>query len=193
MLARLAVVAASLGTAALLTAAIQQKPTPAPTPEKPPAAPTFASAHTFLDEAGRPVTLEQLADGKPLAVIVMKGTHCRACRAELRRLEERAAELARLDVRVVAVSADPPQAHAEMKENLDVRFVTLTDPDGRALKSIEMWMAGPDMPLPGVLFLDRCGDLAGVYRGRRPGRAQTKHILGGLEELAGRATCGRAA
>jgi hypothetical protein len=39
-------------------------------------------------------------------------------------------------------------------------------------------------PLPGVLFLDACGDVAGAIPGRQPGADQTRTIVETLERLA---------
>ena len=64
-------------------AAAQVDPAPAPEPVGP----------TALAYDGSELRLSQIAPGKPVAIVVMKGTWCGVCTSQLQRLHKRRAEL----------------------------------------------------------------------------------------------------
>jgi peroxiredoxin len=149
----------------------------------------FPASHPLLLPDGTPTTLAAQAGGKPLAVVVIKGTHCRVCLDELLRLARRADELAATGGKLVALSADAPAAHAKTIADLHLPFPILTDPDGVALKKLGFWMPRSDQPLPGVWWLDPCGKIVQRYEGRWPGRTQTEMILDGLRRTPRSRVC----
>lgn len=145
---------------------------------------SFAAEAQLLDERGRMVTLADIALGRPLAVVVIKGTYCKACTAELVRLEENARVIESLGGVVVVVSTDDPARHRTFKEDQRLSMPLLTDESGEVLRPLGFYSYANTEPTPGVFFVDRCGDVVGRFFGRRPGAPQTRFILDGLMDLA---------
>lgn len=153
----------------------------------------FPMNERLLTPGGQPTSLAEQAGGEALAVVVIKGTHCRVCLDELVRLKKRADDIAATGGRLVALSADAPEEHAAVIERLDLPFPILTDEGGAVAKTLGFWMKRRGQPLPGVWWLDRCGNVARRYEGRWPGREQTEMILDGLRKVTKRRVCGTAA
>lgn len=84
----------------------------------------------LIDEAGRPVSLASFR-GNPLVLIFYRGAFCAYCRKELVRLSEQAPPFMAHGVRIVAISADPPDVAHELKSTLGIAFRLLTDEDQR--------------------------------------------------------------
>lgn len=121
----------------------------------------------------------------PLAVVVIKHLGCPVCTAELGRLAAQWNAVRRAQGTVVALSHAPaPQNRAFMQAH-SLPFPVLR---ARApvFKALDFWLPQRGYPHPGVLFFDRCGQLAGRWRGRRPGEVQTPVILEALQRLAAR-------
>jgi len=81
----------------------------------------------LADELGRPVALASLR-GSPLVLVFFRGALCVACRAEVAKFAERAPPFIAEGVRVVGISADPPEVSAEWKRTERIPFPLLSDP-----------------------------------------------------------------
>lgn len=124
---------------------------------------------------GAPVALAEIAPGKRVAIVVMKGTWCRACTSQLGRLQARAAQLAALDAVVVGLTDATPDDNARTAATLGLELPILSDVDGDALRMFGL--DGLGHPVPGVVFLDRDGRVTDVVPGRHPGQPQEDWIV----------------
>ena len=116
--------------------------------------------------------------GQPVAVVVAKGTWCPVCVDELRRLGHVPTGA------VVGLFAEPEAKVEAAGASLPVPVVA--DPDHAWVERHGFTRPGLSHPLPGVLFLDRCGAPAGRLDGRSPGRSQASRIAAVLQALAER-------
>ncbi len=138
-------------------------------------------AQGFVDAEGRAVKLTTYTRAGPAAVVVMKGTWCGVCVAQLRRLEAQRSALKAIGAEVVGLHSEPPAASRKLK-GLSLPILSARSPGW--LRTQNLWLERLGFPMPGIVFLDRCGQISEVVRGRRPGQDQTKLILRTLERLA---------
>lgn len=124
--------------------------------------------------AGRSIALADIAPGKRVAIVVMKGTWCSVCTSQLTRLQERAAEIPDTAV-VVALNADDVATNNEAAASLDLTMQILSDRDRDAIRAFGL--DGPSHPIPGVVFLDEHGKVVDIVKGRYPGRPQEDWII----------------
>ncbi len=125
--------------------------------------------------SGESIDLADVAPGKPVAIVVMKGTWCGVCRGQLVRLEERIAEVEAAGAVVVGMTDQPPAVNLAAAERMGISIPILSDADGDAILSFGL--EGPNHPVPGVVFVDRDGKVADVVRGRYPGQPQEDWIV----------------
>jgi peroxiredoxin len=90
---------------------------------------------TLPDEAGRPV---HLRGDRPLLLVWFRGSWCPYCRRQLAELAAEVRRHPRADVRLVAVSPDPPEPLHRLAEELRVPFPLLSDPDQRLMNRCEL-------------------------------------------------------
>jgi len=132
---------------------------------------------------GRSQVLPRLGQGRSMAVIITKGSWCDVCTGQLKKLSTRLPEIERLGARVVALSNQPADHNAAFLSEAGLAIEVLGAED-RLFKGIGFWMRGHETPAPGVIFLDRCGEVVGVLQGRQPGVDQDKVVLETLEKIA---------
>lgn len=129
----------------------------------------------FFDTSGTPKTLWSVSKGRPLVVVVTKGYWCPACMAQLAILES--TKIRKLGAVVVGLNQDHPQLNQEVKEQLEIDFSILSDPEGKWLRQRKLWDEEREHPIPALLFFDHCGDLVYERKGRTPGEPDDELIF----------------
>jgi len=147
------------------------------------AAPAQAEQSATLDD------LRRMAEGRPLAVVVIKGYWCQACVQQLQALSKRLDEVRAVGGAVVALSNEDQGTNAAFKRKLGFDFPVLGDPGGRLLERLGMWMPEMGHPLPGFVFLEPCRPHVIRRPGRIPGRLLTDAVIRTLQQLATRSEC----
>jgi hypothetical protein len=72
-----------------------------------------------------------------------------------------------------------------------LKFPVLGEPSAALLERLGFWWPEMGHPMPGLIFLDRCGDVNRRVFGRRPGSSQDDIVIDILRELAKQpAACG---
>jgi peroxiredoxin len=130
----------------------------------------------LLNDRGEPVALSDIAPGRNVAIVVMKGTWCPVCRAEVDRLVARAHEVWGAGGFVAVLTDHAPDRNAAYAEHTAL-WPVLSDHDHDVLSEWGLYRDGMDHPIPGVVFLDRDGQVTRVLRGRYPGREQDDMII----------------
>lgn len=85
----------------------------------------------LVGESSDEVTLRSEIEGHPSVVVLFRGAWCPYCRNELGRLAEELAKQPTSDVRVIGISADPPEAHADLQRELSLPFPLFSDREDR--------------------------------------------------------------
>jgi peroxiredoxin len=148
----------------------------------------------LLAPNGSQMSIAQFAQGKPVAVIVMKGTWCFACTDEIKRLDALRAHWQELGVKILALNTQSAHNNRTFQHQAQSSIPIFSDPKGELLNNIGFYLANRDHPLPGALFFDGCGERKHTIKGRRPGRSQDQIILVTLREIkAEQKTCGQVA
>jgi thiol-disulfide isomerase/thioredoxin len=134
-------------------AALAVASTPRPAPEV-----------TFLDPAGKPVTL---ADFKGKTVLVnLWATWCAPCRHEMPALDKLQAEAGGPDFEVVAVNIDTrnlERPKAWLEENGVTRLAYYADPQAKILQTLQR--TGHVVGLPTTILVDAAGCELGTLKG----------------------------
>ena len=144
-----------------------------------------AAGATLTRWDGAKVEPLDLAEGRPTVLVVIKGHWCPTCRAQL---VSSALDLSRVQQvgQLHGISDEPWTTHREVRAALDLGYDMYSDPDGRWLRSVGMYPAGARHPSPGLVFLDGCGEVALIHKGRRPAQLQDDLIYQTLKALAAR-------
>lgn len=138
----------------------------------------------LVTPAGLKIALSDIAPGRPVVVVVMKATWCPVCIGQLARLSERLGDLDALDAAIVGLSGEDAETNRKLMDTTGLRFDVLGEPERSVLLELGFGAPGREYLMPGLLFLDRCGDIAARYTGRRPGSEQASLILQTLERLS---------
>jgi peroxiredoxin len=138
---------------------------------------------------GTTTSLKGLAVGRPTAVVVIKGEWCTVCTDQLRSLSNRIRRIRKGGGEVVGLSTEDPGTNRMLMKRLGLSFEILSDPNGRTLEALGLYLPKLGHPMPGLLFLDRCGDVVLKRPGRRPGRSQDALVEKTLRRLATATTC----
>lgn len=133
---------------------------------------------------GDRVTLDELAPGRPVALVVMKGTWCPVCQKQLKRLSHRMPDIQAADAAVFGLSTSDAETNRRLQNRLELGFPILGDADKSLHRGLEMWVERRGHAMPGVIYLDEEGNIAKVHRGRYPGQNQTDCILDTLDRIA---------
>lgn len=152
----------------------------------------FVGRPSFVDAAGKKVSLREAGAGRPLAVVVIKGEWCPACRTQLEAVSAKLGDIRAAGGGVVGLSTEDSGTNRKLARELNLGFEVLGEPEAKLLKQLGFWLPADGHPLPGVLFLDACGDVAGAIPGRAPGVDQSRTIVETLQRLArAPAKCGK--
>jgi peroxiredoxin len=122
---------------------------------------------TLSDETGNRVRLRELHD-RPLLVVWYRGSWCPFCRRQLVDLADELSRFAPSDLRVVAVSADPPEPIQKMKRELQLPFSLLSDPEKRLVNRCELAHCVAIVDTSGMI---RWGVVSGNWEKDLPARA----------------------
>ncbi len=145
----------------------------------------------FLAPDGTKVALSDYAAGRPLAVVVVKGHWCKACTDQLQSLSKRLKDLRAAGGDVIALSTEDAGTNRMIMRKHGLHFPVLGEPSAALLERLGFWWPEMGHPLPGLIFLDRCGDVSRRVFGRRPGWSQDDLVIDILRELAKQpAACG---
>jgi len=145
----------------------------------------------FVLPNGARTSLSEAGNGAPLAVVVIKGHWCPVCTDQLESLSQRVREIQRTGGAVVGLSTEDAGTNQMLMDRHELNFPILAEPSARLLEQLGFWLPKMGHPMPGLIFLDHCGDFAGSHRGRRPGTSQDALVLKTLRELAERRySCG---
>ena len=145
----------------------------------------------FLAPDGTKVALADYAAGRPLAVVVIKGHWCPACTAQLRTLSKRLDEVRATGGDVIGLSTEDAGTNKMIMLKHGLRMPVLGEPSAALLERLGFWWPQMGHPTPGLVFLDRCGDVVKRVFGRRPGWSQDDIVLDVLRQLAEQPTaCG---
>jgi peroxiredoxin len=128
-------------------------------------------------ENGGQMEIDELAPGKPKAVVVMKGAWCTVCRKQLSAVSEHIREIWRADAAVFGLSDASAEKNRQLRAALDIEFPVLSDADGDLLKKVGLWRGSGCSVVPGVVFLSEDGQVEEVVKGRYPGKSQTDMII----------------
>lgn len=145
----------------------------------------------FLAPDGTKVALSDYAAGRPLAVVVVKGHWCKACTDQLSSLSKKLDKVRAAGGDVVGLSTEDAGTNRMIMEKHGLGFPVLGEPSAALLERLGFWWSEMGHPMPGLVFLDRCGNVARRVFGRRPGWSQDDIIIDILLDLAKQpATCG---
>lgn len=140
-------------------------------------------ASPLVHPNGNHMSLAQYANGKPIAVVVMKGTWCFVCSNAIERLDAMQDRWQSFGVEIVGLNSQSPAENLQHQKNLGTSIPIFSDPEGKLLQDIGFYLPQRDYPFPGVLFFDACGKWVHTIKGRSPARPQYKAVLSILQEI----------
>ena len=147
----------------------------------------------FVTPQGKAVALSEAVSGRPTALLVIKGYWCPVCQKQLRSTNALRDKLEAKGATVMGLSTEDAGTNAMLMKKLGLSYPIYGEPSARLLERLGFWSPKNGHPVPGILFLDRCGDVALRYFGRWPGRGQNDLIERTLDALlAAPARCGDA-
>jgi thioredoxin-dependent peroxiredoxin len=100
--------------------------------------------------------LEAVAEG-PLILVFFQEANTPLCEAQVRGFAADHDLVQELGARVLAVSADPPEAQARFGATLAAPFPIVTDPDGAAARAFGVWDEGTRRGNRAVFVIGRDG------------------------------------
>ena len=154
--------------------------------------PTAYRLRTLVTTAGEGTSLAEQASGRPLVVVVMKGSWCPVCIDQLRRLGALRARIHKLGARVVGVSTDAVTENRRAAEEARLSDPILTDVQHRVVSALGLWRADAGHPMPAIVVFDRCGTERARIVGRAPGERPEPAVMRLLEEMVARPpACGK--
>jgi peroxiredoxin len=128
-------------------------------------------------------SLSAVASGRPLVVVVLKGTWCEVCLGQMSRLAAKRKELEKLGVRVVGLTAESLEKARAARKRSGLPFAILSDPTTRVTQALGLWRETLGHPMPGIVVFDNCGQERGRLRGRAPGHRPERALFELLHEL----------
>ena len=109
------------------------------------------------------------------ALFVIRGAHCRICRAYLGQLEEKRAAWESKGLEILVASADPLDKSREFMTDAGYRGRAACGLDVPAMRALGLWMTGPEMskldyvhPEPGFFLIDPDGKVAAAEASTLP-------------------------
>jgi len=139
-----------------------------------------AAPHLVLqDQVNEAMTLP--VAGHPTVIVFYRGDFCPYCNGQLALYARNFAPFDEAGAAVCGVSVDPPDRNAAMVSKLMLPFSLLSDPDGFASRTFDVWNDEQGEAHPAIFITDPAGILRYVYRGKdftdRPGDAEVFDIL----------------
>lgn len=99
----------------------------------------------ILNSRNQPVSLGELARNEPLLVVIYPGDFTPVCTKQLCEYRDHFSDLKGLGVKMIGLSADDSEKHAEFKKKFNLPFDLYTDPQWKASKALgctSSWMLG---------------------------------------------------
>lgn len=134
---------------------------------------------TMID--GTEASLDEMAPGMNLAVVVMKDADCPVCQRQLKRMSDDLRAFQRRGGTVLGLSDADVETNYRQMKRLDLSFPVASDADHELLGELEMTLPERPHVMPGILFVDENGDLEHVHEGRQPGQIQERMVIDWLE------------
>ncbi|MFW5966788.1 MAG: peroxiredoxin family protein [Persicimonas sp.] len=129
------------------------------------------------------LALDEIAPGRPVALVVMKHINCPVCQDQLVELTDRLDQVQRTGGAVYGLSTSEPAANQRLMQEKRLGFPVLTDVDRSLHREVGLWSDERGHAVPGVVFLDEDGQVRDVHRGRYPNQPQEGMILKRLEAM----------
>ncbi|MBX2845943.1 MAG: AhpC/TSA family protein [Saprospiraceae bacterium] len=162
-----------------------------------------AKAPTFelTDSDGKAHSLSSLTKEGPVAMIFYRGEWCPLCNNHLKALTDNIAQLEEKGVQLIAVTPEPYESVAKMKEKSGANFLVLSDPAAKVMKDYGVAFkvtedyqnkvkeklgvelnATPEgdvlLPVPATVVINQAGDVVySHFDPRYSNRASTDDIL----------------
>lgn len=136
-----------------------------------------AANFSLPDKSGIPVELSKLlktpvedetaSQGRWVLLVFYRGYWCPLCNADLRSLQEHLPEFATRGVRIVAVSADPPDVTRKHVDKLGYSFLFLSDTQTQVIRRYGLLREGEgsrpaDVARPAQFLVDSSGTIRWV-------------------------------
>jgi peroxiredoxin len=120
---------------------------------------------TLSDESGHPT---RLRDDRPLLIVWFRGSWCPYCRKQLAELAAEMPHFSDGNFRLLAISADPPEPLAKLKDSLRLPFSLISDPGSALVNRCELAHCVAIADGKGVI---RWGVVSGNWEKDLPARA----------------------
>jgi peroxiredoxin len=137
----------------------------------------------FVTPEGKKIALSEVVAGRPTALVIIKGYWCPVCQEQLASSTRQLAKLEAKGAAIIGLSTEDAGTNRMLMKRLRLDFPIYGEPSARLLERLGFWSKKNGHPIPGILFLDRCGDVAYRYFGRWPGRGQDALIEKTLDQL----------
>ena len=136
-----------------------------------------------VSPSGQRLSLGAIAPGQPVVLIVMRASTCEVCLTQLRILASRGALFEELGAQAVGLIYDET-GRQQAALNRAKPGLPIYAASAETLSKLGYWAPHRAMAMPGLIFLDRCGDIDGVVNGRSPGRDESSMVLRELRRLS---------
>lgn len=170
-----------LGTLVGAGALLLSPPAPARSPKPPPR--LKPTSLKVITADGQRRLLSQVSPGRPVVVVVMKSPSCPVCLEQLARLAQQRPAFNKLGATVVGLVAFHGGKNLQQLANLKLGLKVVAMPRPH-LARLGMASPTPGQTLPGLLFLNSCGQLVEQRIGRAPGHPEDLLIFRLLKAIA---------
>lgn len=157
---------------------------PTERPESP--KPEESSPTELTLPSGEDVALDELAPGRPAAIVVMKGAWCPVCQKQLRRLSHQMTKVQFDGAAVFGLTTAEPSKNRRLVGSLGLNFPVLSDASKDLHERFGLWLDQKCHAMPGVIFLNADGEPVKVHKGRYPESPQDSMILRTLQGIGDR-------
>jgi peroxiredoxin len=117
---------------------------------------------SLLNERSEPVSLSKLAMEARVVIVFYRGDWCPFCRKQLRDLARIKPELEARSVKLVAISVDPVENAAKLRDRLGFPYPLLSDPEHQTIERYGVLEANHEIAVPAVFVVDH--DLRILHR-----------------------------
>lgn len=148
--------------------------------------PFAAPALDVRDDEGKRLTLEQFR-GRNVVLVFYLGHGCAHCVQQVKELHEKAAEWARLDTTVIAVSEDTVEQNAKSQQAEPLKRTLASDTSFENARRFKSYDDFEEMPIHATILIDKTGRVHWARHGGGPFTDYT-FIATQLERMKGRPT-----
>ncbi len=136
--------------------------------------------------SGVPTSLGELGElggGRSRVVVVMKGTWCPVCVGQLHEISRGVSARPDLGTAVVGLTLDDRKQIQILRQKQGIKSPIISDPTGKLLARFGLYQKGRPYPMPGLVFIDACGEVYTVIPGRGPGVSQTRLVVQTIQRM----------